>query len=127
MTPDRTAAPGAVRARAAADAVVPSHPGERGHRAVARGFHRLLADRGLAHGVPPAPEPAQPPPSRADTVLWLATAGTGWLLRRSHDLLPQLLLVGEELRHWADGTGPAPLDARADTALAAALTATMGR
>ncbi|MFF9067351.1 SGNH/GDSL hydrolase family protein [Streptomyces sp. NPDC014891] len=104
------------------------HPGERGHRAVARGFHRLLADRALAHGVPPAPEPVQPPPSRADTALWLATAGTGWLLRRSHDLLPQLLLLaGAELRHWADGTGPSPLDARADTALAAALTATMGR
>ncbi|MCX4979613.1 SGNH/GDSL hydrolase family protein [Streptomyces sp. NBC_00572] len=104
------------------------HPGERGHRAVAEGFHRLLADRCLAHGAPPAREPGLPPPSRAETVLWLATAGTGWLLRRSHDLLPQLLLLaGAELRHWADGTGPAPLDARADAALAAALTATMGR
>ncbi|MGW1926472.1 GDSL-type esterase/lipase family protein [Streptomyces massasporeus] len=104
------------------------HPGERGHRAVAEGFHRLLADRGLAHGAPPAREPAQPPPSRAEAVVWLATAGTGWLLRRSHDLLPQLLLLaGAELRHWADGTGTAPLDARADDALAAALAATMGR
>ncbi|MFB8402622.1 SGNH/GDSL hydrolase family protein [Streptomyces sp. NPDC055912] len=104
------------------------HPGERGHRAVAVGFHRLLADRGLAHGAPPAREPAQPAPSRAEAALWLATAGTGWLLRRSHDLLPQLLLLaGAEVRHWADGTGTAPLDARADDALAAALTATMGR
>ncbi|MGA5196782.1 hypothetical protein [Streptomyces exfoliatus] len=43
-------------------------------------------------------------------------------------LLPQLLLLaGAELRHWADGSGPAPLDARADDALAAALAATMGR
>lgn len=104
------------------------HPGERGHRAVAEGFHRLLAARGLAHGVPPAREPAQPPPTRAEAALWLATAGTGWLLRRSRDLLPQLLLLaGAELRHWADGTGPAPLDARADDALADALAATMGR
>ncbi|MER5967465.1 SGNH/GDSL hydrolase family protein [Streptomyces sp. NPDC002057] len=104
------------------------HPGERGHRAVAEGFHRLLADRGLAHGTPPAREPAQPPPTRAEAALWLATAGTGWLLRRSHDLLPQLLLLAcAELRHWADGTGSAPLDARADDALAAALAATMGR
>ncbi|MFH9724577.1 SGNH/GDSL hydrolase family protein [Streptomyces sp. NPDC017254] len=104
------------------------HPGERGHRAVAEGFHRLLADRGLAHGAAPEREPLQPPPTRAEAVLWLATAGTRWLLRRSHDLLPQLLLLaGAELRHWADGTGPAPLDARADDALAAALAATMGR
>ncbi|WP_443334083.1 GDSL-type esterase/lipase family protein [Streptomyces sp. CB02261] len=104
------------------------HPGERGHRAVAEGFHRLLAARGLAHGAPPAREPAQPPPTRAEAALWLATAGTGWLLRRSRDLLPQLLLLaGAELRHWADGTGPAPLDARADDALADALAATMGR
>ncbi|MCX5224936.1 SGNH/GDSL hydrolase family protein [Streptomyces sp. NBC_00233] len=104
------------------------HPGERGHRAVAEGFHRLLADRGLAHGARPAREPAQPPPSRAEAVFRLATAGTGWLLRRSHDLLPQLLLLaGAEVRHWADGTGTDPLDARADAALAAALAATMGR
>lgn len=104
------------------------HPGERGHRAVAAGFHGLLATRGLAHGTPPAREPAQPPPTRTEALLWLATAGTGWVLRRSRDLLPQLLLLaGAELRHWADGTGTEPLDARADAALAAALTATMGR
>ncbi|MFI1978573.1 SGNH/GDSL hydrolase family protein [Streptomyces wedmorensis] len=104
------------------------HPGERGHRAVAAGFHQLLAARGLAHGAPPAREPAEPPPTRAEALLWLATAGTGWVLRRSRDLLPQLvLLAGAELRHWADGTGGAPLDARADADLAAALAATMGR
>ncbi|WP_435856434.1 SGNH/GDSL hydrolase family protein [Streptomyces tanashiensis] len=104
------------------------HPGERGHRAVAGGFHRLLAARGLAHGAPPSPEPLQPPPTRTEALLWLATAVTGWVLRRSRDLLPQLLLLaGAELRHWADGTGTGPLDARADDALAAALAATMGR
>ncbi|MGY3846108.1 hypothetical protein ACWV2X_12800 [Streptomyces hydrogenans] len=49
------------------------------------------------------------------------------MLRRSRDLLPQLLLLaGEELLHRGDGTGPGPLDARAETALAAALAATMG-
>ncbi|SED80835.1 SGNH/GDSL hydrolase family protein [Streptomyces sp. TLI_105] len=104
------------------------HPGERGHRAVAAGFHRLLAARGLTHGAPPSTEPAQPPPTRTEALLWLATAGTGWVLRRSRDLLPQLLLLaGAELRHWVDGTGTAPLDARADDALTAALAATMGR
>ncbi|MFC7923319.1 SGNH/GDSL hydrolase family protein [Streptomyces cinereoruber] len=98
------------------------HPGERGHRAVAAGFHRLLADRGLAHGAPPAPDPDRPPPTRAESLLWLATVGTGWVLRRSRDLLPQLLLLAAaELRHRADDTGTGPLDAHADDTLAAAL------
>ena len=99
------------------------HPGERGHRAIAARFHELLADRGLAHGAPPAREPQQPPPTRADTLLWLATSGTGWVVRRCHDLLPQLVvLAGDELRHWARGTG-ARLDRRAEQALSAALAA----
>ncbi|MFB7372835.1 SGNH/GDSL hydrolase family protein [Streptomyces sp. NPDC056222] len=99
------------------------HPGERGHRAIAARFHALLAARGLAHGTPPSPEPEQPPPTRAEAVLWLATAGTGWVARRCHDLLPQLLhLAGSELRHWAGGTG-ARLDRRAEHALSAALAA----
>ncbi|MFD9036171.1 GDSL-type esterase/lipase family protein [Streptomyces sp. NPDC059567] len=99
------------------------HPGERGHRAIAARFHSLLAARGLAHGTPPSPEPEQPPPTRAEAALWLATAGTGWVVRRCHDLLPQLLhLAGSELRHWAGGTG-ARLDRRAEHALSAALAA----
>ncbi|MET9438307.1 SGNH/GDSL hydrolase family protein [Streptomyces sp. NPDC006551] len=111
------------------------HPGERGHRAIAAGFHALLAAQGLAQGAPPSPEPDQRPPSRADALLWLATAGTGWVARRCHDLLPQLLqLAGIELRHWAAGTD-ALLDRRAEQALAAAIaavslegaTATMGK
>ncbi|MFF8833092.1 SGNH/GDSL hydrolase family protein [Streptomyces sp. NPDC015131] len=102
------------------------HPGERGHRTIAARFHTLLADRGLAHGAAPAREPGQPPPTAADTALWLATAGTGWLLRRCHDLLPQLLrLAGAETVHWARGTG-ARLDLHAETALAAALAAVTG-
>ncbi|MFI0826947.1 SGNH/GDSL hydrolase family protein [Streptomyces roseolus] len=103
------------------------HPGERGHRAVAGAFHRVLAERGLARGPAPSPEASEPPPTRADTALWLATAGTGWVLRRSRDLLPQLLLLaGEELLHRTDGDGGGALDARAATALAEALAATMG-
>ncbi|MFF2570909.1 SGNH/GDSL hydrolase family protein [Streptomyces sp. NPDC058084] len=101
------------------------HPGERGHRAVAGAFHRLLRDRGLAHGTPPSPEPEQPPPTRTDAVLWLATAGTAWVLRRCGDLLPQLLLLAAaEVRHAATGTS-ARLDARAEHALTRALAATM--
>ncbi|MEU8530549.1 SGNH/GDSL hydrolase family protein [Streptomyces sp. NPDC048629] len=99
------------------------HPGERGHRAIAARFHALLTAEGFAHGAPPAREPTQPPPNRADTLLWLATSGTGWVVRRCHDLLPQLLvLAGAELRHWAQGTG-VRLDHRAEHALNAALAA----
>ncbi|MET8506682.1 SGNH/GDSL hydrolase family protein [Streptomyces sp. NPDC004787] len=101
------------------------HPGERGHRAVAAAFHRLLRERGLALGPAPSPEPERPPPSRADAVRWLATAGTAWVVRRCGDLLPQLLaLAAAELRHSATGTA-ALLDTHADTALARALDATM--
>ncbi|WP_406859632.1 GDSL-type esterase/lipase family protein [Streptomyces sp. HUAS MG47] len=99
------------------------HPGERGHRAIAARFHTLLAAEGLAHGAPPARDPQQPPPTTADVLLWLATSGTGWVLRRCNDLLPQLLLLaGGELRHWAQGTG-ARLDRHAENALSAALAA----
>ncbi|MFE1383144.1 SGNH/GDSL hydrolase family protein [Streptomyces sp. NPDC058740] len=97
------------------------HPGERGHRAIAAAFHRLLHARGLADGPAPSPEPEQAPPGRGDAALWLATAGTAWVLRRCHDLLPQLLLLAAaELRHAATGTR-AVLDARAERDLTASL------
>ncbi|MEU0720948.1 SGNH/GDSL hydrolase family protein [Streptomyces lavendulocolor] len=102
------------------------HPGERGHRTIAARFHALLAERGLAHGAAPGREPRQPPPSRADALRWLATAGTGWVLRRCHDLLPDLIrLAGAEVRHRARGTGTL-LDLRAEQSLAAALAAVSG-
>ncbi|KUF14210.1 SGNH/GDSL hydrolase family protein [Streptomyces silvensis] len=97
------------------------HPGERGHRMFAARFHALLAAEGLALGAPPGTESELPPPSRAASLLWLATAGTGWVARRCTDLLPQLLgLAAEEVRHTVRGTG-AGLDVRADHAAAAAL------
>ncbi|WTG03758.1 hypothetical protein OHA04_33730 [Streptomyces sp. NBC_01590] len=99
------------------------HPAERGHRIVAAGFHRLLAARGLALGAAPGLDPRQPPPSRLDSWLRPAVAGSGWLARRSTDLLPQLLcLAGAELRHRACGTS-ARLDRRAEEALRSALDA----
>ncbi|MFJ9827766.1 SGNH/GDSL hydrolase family protein [Streptomyces sp. NPDC101160] len=101
------------------------HPGERGHRTIAAAFHALLRERGLAHGAAPSREPRQPPPTRADAVVWLATAGTAWVVRRCGDLLPQLLaLAATEVRYSATGTRDR-LDARADHALAQALAATM--
>ncbi|MFK4226042.1 SGNH/GDSL hydrolase family protein [Streptomyces sp. NPDC019890] len=99
------------------------HPGERGHRMIARRFHELLVERGLAHGTAPGCEPEQPAPTRSASLLWLATAGTGWVARRCTDLLPQLLqLAGAEVRHWARGTS-ARLDRSAEHALSAALAA----
>ncbi|GAA3369070.1 hypothetical protein GCM10020367_09970 [Streptomyces sannanensis] len=99
------------------------HPGERGHRMMAARFHELLTARGLALGTAPGTDPEQPPPSRAASLLWLATAGTGWVARRSTDLLPQLLaLAASEVRHWARGTS-VRLDQQAARRLSAALAA----
>ncbi|MFD3921340.1 SGNH/GDSL hydrolase family protein [Streptomyces sp. NPDC058595] len=99
------------------------HPGERGHRMIAARFHAMLTARGLTLGPPPPQEPERPPPTRTEALLWLATAGTGWMVRRSTDLLPELLwLAGAEMRHWARGTA-ARLDLRAEHALSRALTA----
>ena len=99
------------------------HPGERGHRMIALRFHELLGAYGLARGQAPGAEPTQPPPTRAASLLWLATAGTGWVARRCTDLLPQLTrLAGSEVRHWARGTSER-LDRSAEHALCAALAA----
>ncbi|GAB2747375.1 SGNH/GDSL hydrolase family protein [Streptomyces bullii] len=99
------------------------HPGERGHRQLASRFHALLVRHGLATGPAPSPEPELPAPTRAASLWWLATAGTGWVARRCTDLLPQLLtLAADEMRHRARGTS-ARLDLRASAAVSAALAA----
>jgi lysophospholipase L1-like esterase len=99
------------------------HPGERGHRVLATRFHAALAANGVAVGRQPSVEPEFPPPTRSASLLWLATAGTGWVARRCTDLLPQLLtLAADEVRHRARGTS-ARLDLRASHAVAAALAA----
>lgn len=99
------------------------HPGERGHRMIAAQFHAMLTARGLTLGPPPPQEPERPQPTRTEALLWMATAGAGWMVRRSTDLLPELLwLAGSEMRHLARGTATR-LDARAEHALSRALTA----
>ncbi|MFI2201411.1 SGNH/GDSL hydrolase family protein [Streptomyces sp. NPDC020192] len=99
------------------------HPGERGHRQLAVRFHALLAEAGRATGEPPSPEPEFPAPTRTASLLWLATAGTGWVARRCRDLLPQLLrLAADEMCHRARGTS-ARLDLSASAAVSAALAA----
>jgi lysophospholipase L1-like esterase len=97
------------------------HPGERGHRQLAVRFHALLTEAGRATGRPPSPEPEFPAPTRAASLLWLATAGTAWVARRCKDLLPQLLgLAADELHHRARGT-TTRLDLSASAAVSAAL------
>ncbi|MFF7975195.1 GDSL-type esterase/lipase family protein [Streptomyces sp. NPDC007905] len=97
------------------------HPGERGHRQFAVRFHALLTAAGLATGSPPSSEPEFPVPTRSASLWWLATAGTGWVVRRCNDLLPQLLrLAADELRHRARGTS-VRLDLRASAAVSEAL------
>ncbi|WP_166023900.1 SGNH/GDSL hydrolase family protein [Streptomyces chilikensis] len=97
------------------------HPGERGHRTLARAFHALLADAGLATGSPPGPEPQSPPPPRGAGAWWMATRGTAWLARRSVDLLPELLrLAAAEAGHRTPGA-TARLDVEASRAVTSAL------
>ncbi|MFC1412712.1 SGNH/GDSL hydrolase family protein [Streptacidiphilus sp. N1-12] len=75
------------------------HPSERGHRALAREFHALLAARGVAAGPAPGAEPTGAAPGRAAGVWWMATRGTRWVLERCTDLLPDLLrLAAAEVR-----------------------------
>ncbi|MEU4083652.1 SGNH/GDSL hydrolase family protein [Streptomyces aureus] len=99
------------------------HPGELGHRQLAVRFHALLAEKGVADGSAPSAAAEFPAPTRSASLLWLATAGTGWVARRCTDLLPQLLtLAASEVRHRARGTS-ARLDLSASHAVASALAA----
>jgi lysophospholipase L1-like esterase len=90
------------------------HPSERGHRHIARRFHSALAAAGLPVGPPPDPEPGNPPPTRLAEFAWMATKGTAWVVRRSTDLVPSLLMMAA--REWrspplqeATAAGPAHL------------------
>ncbi|MGI5453058.1 SGNH/GDSL hydrolase family protein [Streptomyces sp. CA-249302] len=99
------------------------HPGERGHRQLAVRFHALLSETALATGPAPTAEPEFAGPTKSASLLWLATAGTGWVARRCTDLLPQLIrLAADEMRHRARGTS-GRLDLRASAAVSAALAA----
>lgn len=99
------------------------HPGERGHRQIALRFHAMLRHRGIGTETAPAAEPEFPPPTRSASLLWLATAGTAWVIRRCNDLLPQLVrLAAVEMRHRARGTSDR-LDVRAALSVSRALAA----
>jgi lysophospholipase L1-like esterase len=80
------------------------HPSERGHRLIARRYHGLLAEAGLAVGPAPDPEPGNPPPTRLAEIAWMATKGSVWVVRRSRDLVPSLLMMAAQER-WASRGG----------------------
>ncbi len=81
------------------------HPSERGHRHIARRFHALLAGAGHPVGPPPGAEPRNEPPTTAEQFAWMATKGTAWVLRRSTDLVPNLLAMA-----FAEWRGDAAAD-----------------
>ncbi|MFI6831947.1 SGNH/GDSL hydrolase family protein [Kribbella sp. NPDC050241] len=64
------------------------HPGERGHRRLARAFADELARRGLPIDVPPDLDCAGVAPSRWADTLWMVKEGVPWLGRRANDLVP---------------------------------------
>lgn len=89
------------------------HPSERGHRHIARRFHALLSEAGHEVGPPPGAEPMNDPPSKAEQLAWMATKGTVWVLRRSTDLVPNL--VGMAFHEWRasrslPSDSPAPVE-----------------
>jgi lysophospholipase L1-like esterase len=77
------------------------HPSERGHRLIARRFHALLAESGYPVSLPPGSEPTNAPPTRAMEFAWLATKGTAWVVRRSTDLVPNLVAMA--FAEWRAG------------------------
>jgi len=64
------------------------HPGERGHRKLARAFADELAVRGLPIDVRPELDCAYRPPSPWADAMWLVREGVPWVGRRANDLLP---------------------------------------
>ena len=80
------------------------HPSERGHRLLARLFAARLAEIGMPPHAMPDPEPANPEPSAWAQAHWMATKGTGWIVRRSRDLVPRLLQLAAR-EWWHDRRG----------------------
>lgn len=64
------------------------HPSERGHRALARAYARLLAERGFRVSEPPLePSGGLPRTWRRDAT-WVVVEGGPWMGRRARDLGP---------------------------------------
>jgi lysophospholipase L1-like esterase len=75
------------------------HPSEFGHRWLAGRCYDALHQHGVELGQRPSAEPLNPAPTARSQLWWMATKGTRWVLRRSTDLLPQLVsLAASEWR-----------------------------
>ncbi|GII59630.1 SGNH hydrolase [Planotetraspora thailandica] len=80
------------------------HPSERGHRLLARLSAAELAKRGFPLDCMPDEEPTGAKPSAWASARWMAVEGTGWVVRRSRDFLPELArLVLSEAWHGVRG------------------------
>jgi hypothetical protein len=90
------------------------HPSERGHRLLAGCVADALVTAGFPVAHRPDPEPTSPAPTRRERAWWMATQGTGWLMRRANDLLPTLVAM-VLAEGWHDARGVA---ARIDDRLA---------
>jgi len=77
------------------------HPGERGHRLLARSFADALAAVGFPVPARPALEPDNRQPSRRAQAWWMATRGSRWVLARCTDLVPSL--AGMAAAEWWAG------------------------
>jgi lysophospholipase L1-like esterase len=64
------------------------HPGERGHRRLARAFADELRGHGLRIAVPPDLDCAGQAPSKWADAVWMVREGVPWLGRRAGDLTP---------------------------------------
>jgi lysophospholipase L1-like esterase len=77
------------------------HPSERGHRHIARRFHAQLTEAGHVLNPAPGAEPMSEPPTQLEQLAWMATKGTAWVVRRSTDLVPNLLAMA--FAEWRAG------------------------
>jgi lysophospholipase L1-like esterase len=91
------------------------HPNERGHRLIARRLWGRLAAAGFPVATCPDGEPTSARPTRRDEVMWLASRGTRWVVRRSVDFIPYLVYLAAreavaEPRDWPAAPVPAAAD-----------------
>lgn len=71
------------------------HPSPRGHRALAAEVLRLLPEQFKQTALLPS---AQSAPNAATRLWWLASNGLPWLVKRSRDLIPQVLAAASLAR-----------------------------
>jgi hypothetical protein len=87
------------------------HPGERGHRHLARAFADRLHHHGIPIAEPPSLDCAGEVPTKWADALWMVREGVPWLGRRAHDLTPWAAkMAATQLRTLCAGT-PVSTDA----------------